>query len=163
MRAKPIQGKRLEKLLRFLGNPDALVLRVSQETGLRVDDVLELHTHTVRNFAKFDVKEKKTGKTKAVSLTRELRHALLSQAGYYFVFQSKRRVDKHRHRSTVFRNVKIACLKAGIDQNHVSPHSMRKNYAVDAYKRCGSVEAVQQLLNHKNIAVTLGYVFADKL
>jgi hypothetical protein len=40
---------------------------------------------------------------------------------------------------------------------------MRKVFAVDAYKRYGSIARVQRLLQHSDEAVTMIYAMADKM
>ena len=46
---------------------------------------------------------------------------------------------------------------------HISPHSARKVYAVEAYQKTRSLRKVQELLNHEDEAVTMLYALADVL
>lgn len=46
---------------------------------------------------------------------------------------------------------------------NVGPHSARKIFAVDLYRRTGSLEAVRQALNHSDQVVSALYALADEL
>lgn len=46
---------------------------------------------------------------------------------------------------------------------NVGPHSARKIFAVDLYRRTGDLEAVRKALNHSDQAVTMVYAMADEL
>lgn len=46
---------------------------------------------------------------------------------------------------------------------HVSPHTARKVYAVEQYRRTGDLKRVQRLLQHDNESVTAIYAMADYL
>lgn len=68
-----------------------------------------------------------------------------------------------RTRQAVWKDLKRI---AGLFRLHMNlaPHSCRKIYAVEAYKRSGGdVKKVQKLLNHDSEAVTMLYCLADEL
>lgn len=46
---------------------------------------------------------------------------------------------------------------------NIGPHSARKIFAVDLYRRTGSMEAVRQALNHSDQCVSMLYALADEL
>lgn len=46
---------------------------------------------------------------------------------------------------------------------NIGPHSARKIFAVDLYRRTGDLEAVRKALNHSDQAVTMLYAMADEL
>lgn len=46
---------------------------------------------------------------------------------------------------------------------NIGPHSARKIFAVDLYRRTGDLEAVRKALNHSDQAVTMLYALADEL
>lgn len=48
-------------------------------------------------------------------------------------------------------------------RENLGPHSARKIFAVDLYRRTGDLEAVRKALNHSDQAVTMIYAFADEL
>jgi site-specific recombinase XerD len=59
---------------------------------------------------------------------------------------------------TYHRRLKEAARALQID---FSAHSMRKLYALNIFSRTGSLEAVQQAMNHKYIATTATYLGID--
>ncbi|MGI5895761.1 MAG: tyrosine-type recombinase/integrase [Oscillospiraceae bacterium] len=46
---------------------------------------------------------------------------------------------------------------------NLSPHSMRKIFAVDEFHKHNDLKRVQKLLNHSDEAVTMIYAMADEL
>lgn len=47
---------------------------------------------------------------------------------------------------------------------NISPHSLRKIYAVEEYEKSGgNLKKVKALLNHENEAVTILYAMANEL
>ena len=46
-------------------------------------------------------------------------------------------------------------------KKHISPHSLRKVYAVEEFERTGDLKRVQKLLNHSSEAVTLLYAMSN--
>lgn len=149
----------LDVILRLLTYPNALACCVSLETGLRISDVLSLPS-TVLEKDSFTIREQKTGKSKRVKLRKELRSALTEISGKYYVFPHRFDEHKHRTRQAVYQDVKRAC-KALRLKAQISPHSMRKVYAVELYKRKGDIKAVQKALNHTDELTTLLYALAD--
>lgn len=140
-----------------------LPFAVMLDTGLRVGDVvalrwsdLDLDARTLRIVAH------KTGKLAvcnlSVSTVRVLKNVPRSlRKG--FVFRG-RNVYKHLSRSTVWRRLKRAAASCGVSPDGLSPHSMRKHFAVDLYHEEG-LAAVQAALQHSNDVVTRVYAFAD--
>ena len=56
----------------------------------------------------------------------------------------------------------MRAAKAFRVQVHLAPHSLRKVYAVEAYRRSGGdLAKVKRLLNHDSEAVTMIYALAD--
>lgn len=139
-----------------------LALITSACTGLRIDDVLSLRTQDIKKD-RFTIKEMKTGKTRRVRLDRKLRDKLFAQAGRFFVFEHRLDPRKHRTRQAVYKDLKRACTLFRVKGVSVSPHTARKIYAVENYKRTCSLKTVQQLLNHSDEAVTMLYAMADEL
>lgn len=142
---------------------NALVMRVCMATGLRVSDVLELRTNQLRK--RQTVREMKTGKTRRIQWPSGLYEEMLSQAGRYWVFESRCDPKKHRGRQTVYKDVKRAekvfkrshALKKS---QNLGTHTARKIAAVDAYHK-GGMKAAQRLLNHSDPMVTALYALSD--
>ena len=139
-----------------------LPLQIAIETGLRIGDVAKLQWNdiegrTVRYTAQ------KTGKAGIACLSEEtaaalrrLRRAAVSR----WLFPSPKRPDLHLLRQTIWKRVKAACARAGLNPAGVSPHSFRKVYGVTEYHRHG-IAAAQAGLQHTDLATTEIYALAD--
>lgn len=137
---------------------NALVCEVCLATGLRVDDVLDIRTKELART--MTVCEQKTHKKKRVTLTADLYERLREQAGKYYVFPNRDDERKHRTRQAVFADLKRAgkCFRLPVV---LSPHSLRKTYAVELYHKTGDLDKVKKALNHDNEVVTMIYAFSD--
>lgn len=144
----------------MLSVPNALACAISLETGLRISDVLALKTQRFKR--RMRVRESKTGKVRTVTMPEALFRLALAQAGEIYVFPGRLDPAKHRTRQAVYSDL-VGVAKRLKLTAHVTPHSMRKAYAVHAYRRLGDLRAVQRLLGHKDIATTMIYALADKL
>ena len=162
MRADYCSESALETILVALMPPNRLAILVSLTTGLRIGDVLSMKTDCLRK-ERFTIKEEKTGKTRRVRLSNELKDELFSQAGRFYVFEHRTDPKKHRPRQAVYKDLARACELFRVKGVHISPHSARKIYAVSAYKRTCSLEQVRELLNHSSEAVTMIYAMSDEI
>lgn len=161
MRSSYIDFGDLQHLFSVLMPENALVLRVALETGLRIGDVLAITTQQIQR-QRFTVHEQKTGKSRRVYLSRPLWDALRRSAGRYYVFEGRNDPKKHRTRQAVYNDLKRAARAFRLPMN-VSPHSLRKLYAVTLLDETGDLELVQRALNHDRIQTTLIYALADRL
>lgn len=141
-----------------------LALQVSEHTGLRISDVLALRTEQLSKGQRLTVREAKTGKGRRVYLPQQLHADLLAQAGKEWVFTSPRNPTKHRTRQAVWADIKRAAKAFRLPQN-VSPHTLRKYYAVELWERCGDMSKVAAALNHapEHPETTMLYVMAAEL
>lgn len=161
MRTEYIERREMEHVLATLMPTNRLVLEVAMHTGLRVGDVLAMRTDKLAS--RMYVREAKTGKTRRISLTRDLLDRMIAQAGKIWVFEGRCDYRRHRTRQAVWldlrRSAELLRVKA-----HIGPHSTRKIYAVDALRRAGGdLGAVQRLMGHSDPAVTMIYAMADHL
>ena len=138
-----------------------LACEVAIETGLRISDVLAIKKIDILKKS-FTVKEAKTGKTRRIRLSKRLREELAQIAGKYYVFEHRIDETRHRTRQAVYYDIKRAAKLFRVKEN-LSPHSIRKIYAVEAYKQSGDLEKVRSLLNHDSIEITMLYALADVL
>lgn len=150
-----------EHLFAALTPENALVLRASLATGLRIGDVLQLTPQQVER-GRFTVREQKTGKSRRVYIPVDLRRELLGIAGKYYIFPHRTDPKRHRTRQAVNADLRRAAVAFRVKTN-VTPHTMRKLYAVSLYKATGNLAEVQAALNHEYIATTLLYALADEL
>ena len=163
MRADWVPGEVMERLLGAMMPANALALRCSMATGLRIGDVLGI-TRKQCAQGRFTVSEEKTGKHRRVYLPKKLAAQMFAQAGRFFVFEHRLDEKKHRTRAAVYKDLRRVAMLYRINGKkiaaHVSPHTARKIWAVEAYK---DGRNVQRLLNHDEEAVTMLYSMADIL
>lgn len=161
MRSKAIEKSTLSVILRALMRPNRLALEVSLCTGLRISDVLSIKTESLYKD-KFVVYEKKTGKRHTVRLPKKLKDELIALSGNLFVFQNRLNSRKPRTRQAVWKDLKRVSRAFRLNGG-VSPHSMRKTYAVTLKEMGLSSAKIQRALNHSDPCVTALYMFADEL
>lgn len=162
MRSDYVSDDFMNNILAALMPENRLACIVSLTTGLRVSDVLNLKTSQLKK--RFTVRELKTGKTRTVFLSDKLLDELLSISGKIFVFESRLDYRKPRTRQAVYKDIKRAAYAFRVPASYqISPHTCRKIYAVNQYKRTCNIKRVQELLNHSSEAVTMLYAIADTL
>ena len=160
MRSEFVERECMETVLRLLLPSNRLAMRLCMETGLRVGDVLAIRRDKLAQ--RMTVHESKTGKSRRVYIGRALLadlNAMERNGPWLF---PGRDPEKHRTRQAVFCDLRRAAKACRLPM-HLTPHSARKLYAVEQFRRCGDLERVQRLLNHSDSAVTLLYVMADQL
>lgn len=161
MRSDFIDKDVVGHVLYALTDQNRLVCEVALETGLRVGDIVSLKTSDLKKKS-FTLTEQKTKKKRRIKLREPLRLKLLNNAGSVFVFEHRTDPMRHRTRQAVYNDIKRAAKLFRVREN-LTPHSLRKLYAVDLYKKSGNFEKVMQALNHDNLAVTMIYALSDIL
>ena len=168
MRTKYILPNEIEQIRHELEREDWLPLWIAQETGMRIGDILELRVENV-DSGEIRYRAKKTGKDAVVSVQGALQRALSAKAEFEYrdrarrdvwLFPSPRDRRKHLTRQAVWWRVKRACRDAGLDPKGIAPHSFRKFFAVELFKREG-LAAVQQALQHDRPSTTEIYALSD--
>lgn len=141
-----------------------LPLRLSLETGLRIGDALALRRgDVVKKNGSYIVRyiAHKTGKRGEAPISDTLGKALCEtvsqKESYLFPSYGK---SGHLTRQCAWERMKRAAIVAGVSPVGVSPHSLRKCFAVSLRKELG-LAAVQKALQHSNDAVTALYAYAD--
>lgn len=163
MRSGYIVKEELNHVLSALMPANRLACEISLATGLRMGDVLLLRREQLQKGQRFTVREQKTGKTRRVFLPQTLHRRALSMAGSVYVFEGRLNGRKPRTRQAVYKDLMRA---AGLFRlrEHISPHTCRKVWAVNAYRESGGdLEKVKKLLNHDSEAVTMLYALADQM
>jgi len=138
---------------------NATAIRVALHTGLRIGDVLAIHTEQLR--MRMWVTEAKTGRKRYVTLTAKLLEEVQRGAGKIWAFPGRNPL-KHRTRQAVWADVKRAARAFRFPQN-AAPHSFRKVFAVRLLEKYGSIGKVKEIMNHRDITTTMIYALADKL
>lgn len=149
----------IEHILAALKPENRLACEISLFTGLRINDVLSLKTEKVSK-QRFTIREQKTGKTRTIRLPNDLFGRAMACAGQFYVFEHRLNGRKHRTRQAVYKDLKRAAALFGVKEQ-ISPHSLRKVFAVEEYLDCGDLVRVQKLLNHTSEAVTMLYAMAN--
>lgn len=159
MRSDFVDKDPLNHILYALTEPNRLACCVALETGLRIGDIVALKRSDIEKKS-FTITEQKTGKKRKIKLREPLRLELLKLSGTVYVFEHRNDATKHRTRQAVYNDIKRAQKLFRVKGN-ISPHSLRKAYAVDLYRRYGDLNKVMQALNHDNEVVTMLYALAD--
>jgi len=160
MRSDYVGPDMLGHVLAALTPENALALEVAAHTGLRISDVLSIESD--RLAPRMYVRESKTGKSRRISLSKQLLDRMYALKGRKFVFEGRLDWRKHRTRQAVYKDLTRAARAFRCDVN-LTPHSTRKLYAVESYHQSGDMAKVQKLLNHDDPAVTALYAMADLL
>ena len=162
MRTDYLNPQLYNKLYTCMTYENVLALRVSLETGLRIDDVLSLRSEQLRKRTISGVAHK-TGKPykKAVSadLAKRLQHLRPNRGG--FIFPHRSDPMRHRTRQAVWANMKHAAALMGVQLN-AAPHSARKTDAVEVFNDKG-LDVVQKELQHDRMSTTMLYAFSNML
>lgn len=160
MRSKAIKMDSLNAVLMALTPANRLVCRISLATGLRVGDVLALKTEQLQR-GRFTITEEKTGKRRRMTIPEPLRTECLRQAGRIYVFEHRTDRYRHRTRQAVWRDLNRIAKFFRI--SGVSPHSLRKTFAKQAYMSGEPMTAIQKHLLHSSETITALYALAEEV
>lgn len=160
MRSEWVSDDTMGFVLMALTPPNRLAIEMSLRYGMRIGDVLATRRIDVERGT-WTYREQKTGKPRRIRVCRSFQTRLLRQAGRIYCFEGRCDSKKHRTRQAVYKDIRRVAKALRLSA-HVSPHSARKVYAVDAFRRYGNIKRVQQLLNHSDEAVTMIYALSDE-
>lgn len=166
MRADWVARRELEHILAALMPQNRLALEVSLATGLRISDVLSIKAEQLQRASdrRITVREMKTGKSRRIKLPLELYERMLRQAGRVWIWEGRLDWRKHRTRQAINKDLERCAALFRLPRGlHLSPHTARKSYAVEAYHRTGDLKRVQKLLQHSRESITILYAMADAL
>lgn len=158
MRTDSAEKEDWKLIQKLLTPPNALAAQIALKTGLRISDVLSIKTDQLKQ-RQFTVTEQKTKKKRRIFLSESLKEALRAQAGETFVFEHAHDPNRHRTRQAVYKDIKRAAKALRLDGN-IAPHSARKTYAVDYYRKHGLAET-QKKLGHRFPSTTLIYLLSE--
>lgn len=159
MRSRYLDSGEVRRLRAALSPYEWLPLWVSLETGLRIGDVVGLKCGALRRDG-LHFTAAKTGKRGVAVISDDLRRALRKDSPGAWLFPSPYRLGTHLTRQACWARIKRGAKTAGVDLEGVSPHALRKSFAVELYREKG-FKAVQAALQHRNAATTEIYSFAD--
>ncbi len=144
-----------------MGTVAWLPFAVALETGLRIGDVAALKWADIDDDGHISFVAHKTGKAGETFVSPAVMAALRAhrRAGAAYVFEG-REWGKPITRQALWARMKAAAQAAAIDAAGVSPHSLRKVYAVDVTQERG-IRAAQEALQHTHIEDTEIYALSD--
>lgn len=159
MKADYIKPNDYNKIYMVMQYDNALALRTSLETGLRIGDVLALRPENIEGRVIRCVAQK-TGKECKKTISADLCKRLQQISGKQFIFEG-RFGDEPKTRGAVWKDIKKASKLLGLNVN-VGCHSARKTYAVELFHDEG-ITAVQKELQHDKLETSMLYAFANML
>lgn len=130
------------------------------DTGLRVSDVVKLKYSDIDAKGHIHYISTKTGKKGIAKPSGNVLALLGRKNTDEYLFRSRKKPSRHVHRSTVFRNIKRACVLCGINPEGIATHTARKNFAVRDFRENGLGKTMHDL-QHSNPATTLFYALSD--
>lgn len=157
MKSRFIDEGEIKKLRAVSSEGAFLPLLLSLETGLRIGDVVALKVSDIKPDG-VHFTASKTQKSGVAQISNALRRRLPKKGKWLFPSPFKK--GKHLTRQAVWARIKTAGERAGVDLEGLSPHAMRKAFAVELYRKKG-FKAVQEALQHNYASTTEIYTFAD--
>ncbi len=170
MKVQPItEVKDIRSIKKLLSNKsrDKLLFVMGINTGLRVQDILEIKTGEVRDATigdRISFNELKTGKVNVLIINKEIRQSLddyfnesdLKDTDYLFKSRKGRNYPLSTHAVTIM--VKMWTESVNLKGNY-GAHTLRKTWCYIQRKEFGvSWELIAKRLNHSNPAVTRRYL-----
>jgi len=170
MRVDPITELKDIKSIKILLNNsprDNLIFVMGVNSGLRVQDLLQLKVRDIKNAAIADriiLREIKTGKDNVFILNSEIKSALdiyLSSSNVRdddYLFKSRKGYNYPINTSSVTRLVKQWTRAVNLKGNY-GAHSLRKTWCYHQRKTFGVPwEILAKRLNHSTPAITMRYL-----
>jgi integrase/recombinase XerD len=146
--------------------------RASEIASLKTDDVFDFSSKTIKPRVQVKVvnMKKKVGRM-AIPLHPDLRQALtlwlakLQQSDYLRpgvpLWLSRKHIAKlfGLARETIWRVVRTAAIRAGVDPHRIGCHSYHKMFCVRVYQETGQdLIKTQRIMGHKEVSSTQTYL-----
>jgi integrase len=180
-KCRPLGDSKIEAMKAHMPDVrDKCILIMLERTGYRANEIASLKTDDVFEFSSNTLKSriqvkrehmKKTQGRRSIPLHPELRRALtvwlakLQQSGFLRpgvpLWLSRKHVTKlfGLARETIWRIVRAAAIKAGVNPERVGCHSYRKSLAVKCWNLSNkNIMAVKEALGHKEVSSTQAYL-----
>ncbi len=146
--------------------------RASEIASLRTEDVFDFTSKTIKPRVQVKASNMKKGVGRmAIPMHPDWRQALtlwlakLQQFGYLRpgvpLWLSRKHVAKlfGLARETIWRLVRGAAIRAGVDPDRVGCHSYRKLFCVRVYTDCSrDIEKTRRIMGHKELSSTQQYL-----
>lgn len=160
MRTNYIEPAEVAKIASCMKGHAKTIWLLMNDTGLRISDAIKLKYSDIDDKGQIHYTAVKTGKTGIIRASGEVLSLIPCKKTDEYIFKSKSNPSKHIHRSTVFRQIKAACKRAGLDPAGIACHSARKAFAVRDFRENGLGQTMYDL-QHSNAATTLFYSLSD--
>lgn len=161
MKTRYLDNSEIRALKKVSSSSSWLPFEVALYTGLRIGDVLKIKRDDISDSGILSYTAEKTGKSGQIKLPSALVKKLTVNNNSSWVFPSPRKGSKyHLTRQAAWARIKASAKRANIDLDGCSPHSFRKSFAVDLFKREG-IEAVKEALQHTDMNTTDIYALSD--
>lgn len=161
MKSRFLDDFEIVAISRELTEDEWLPLFVSLKTGMRVGDVVKIRVRDLRENGVRYVAEK-TSKVGFAELPTETLATLRKRARGGWCFPSPTNKKAHLTRQAVWYRIKRAALRAGVSVEGVSPHALRKSFAVFMFGEKG-LHATMDALQHDRANTTALYAYSDWL
>ena len=162
MKSDFVEQAVFERIFPYMTPDNRRAISLSLQTGIRIGDIVKLRRKDLnRKTGVLKFTASKTGKSGEVRLSWEVVEQLIKNSGKTYLFEGKS-VNKHRTRQAVWADVKRATERAGITGVNITPHSARKTFAVNDFRRLGNLEEVREHLQHANLALTEYYARSNE-
>ena len=128
--------------------------------GLRVSDLVRIKVGDVKNKEHLIITEKKTGKSKRILITPQLKKDLKDYIKYKpddeYIIKSRQGLNKPLSRFMVYRILKDTAKKCCLDE--IGTHTLRKTFGYHFYREHKNVALLMELFNHSSERITLRYI-----
>jgi integrase len=180
-KCRPLADSEIELMKTYTPDlRDKAILTALEKTGYRTNEIASLKTDDVFDFSSQTLKprvqvkrehmKKKQGR-RSIPLHPNLRSALtlwlakLQHSGYLRpsvpLWLSRKHVARLLGlcRETIWRIVRAAAIRAGVNPERVGCHSYRKSLAVKCWNLSGkNIMTVKEALGHKEVSSTQAYL-----
>ncbi len=137
---------------------DGLIFLIGINTGLRVNDLVRLKVHDVKDKALFEIREGKTNKRREINigmLQAEIQRFIVDKQPDDYLFFSQKG-SKAISTTQVYRILNDAADFLGRDD--IGTHTMRKTFGYHHYKQFKDVAILQEIFNHAAPSITKRYI-----
>ena len=117
MKSIYLPEKKLNEIISRMKYENSLPIRVSNATGLRLNDVLAIPLVQIIKTNRITIKEQKTGKSRRVYIPLQLWREMKENSKWCWVFPHRLKPFKHRTRQAVYLDFKLACERSGSERS----------------------------------------------
>ncbi|KEQ22864.1 site-specific integrase [Paenibacillus tyrfis] len=140
-----------------------IMVMIGINTGLRISDILKLRVRDVVG-THIVIKELKTGKTKRILITgdlkRELQEHIRDKPGIEFLIKSREGHNRAITPSMAYKIMRSIAEEFALKE--IGCHSLRKTFGYFFYKQYNDIALLMRLFNHSSEKVTLRYIGVEQ-